>query len=237
METIDGFKIKLQYSDKKGMMDAYAMSEFTQKAIKAVCEIKCSKGFGSGFFCKIPYTKNDNLLLPVLITAYHVFSQIDSYNNIQIIIDGEIKSISLEQRKIWNDEDIDFTCIEIKEKEDKIHTFFSLDDHALDNDNKINYYLNKKVIIYGIDINEKKVGFSNGTIEKIVKKGEGNIRFIYNCNAYSGCSGGCIVNQANNMVIGLHKGEIEMKGLNMAVSIRNIIQKLKNEEKNFSVNQ
>lgn len=50
METFDGFNINLESSDDKGMLDAKAMIEFSQKAIKAVFEIKLSKGFGSGFF-------------------------------------------------------------------------------------------------------------------------------------------------------------------------------------------
>ncbi len=60
MEKFYGFNIKLEASDDKGMLDAISTIEFLQKAIKAVCEITLSKGFGSGFFCKIPYTENDN---------------------------------------------------------------------------------------------------------------------------------------------------------------------------------
>ena len=161
MEKFDGFNIKLESSDDKGMLDASTMIEFLQKAKKAVCEIKLSKGFGSGFFCKIPYTENDNLLLPVLITNDHVLSKeiLTSKNDIKIIINGETKILSLKQRKIWNDKEMDFTCIEIKEKEDNIHTFFNLDDNVLDNNSDNNYYLNKNVIVYGINKIGKKLVF------------------------------------------------------------------------------
>ena len=178
------------------MLDAISTMEFLQKAIKSVCEIKLSDGFGSGFFCKIPYTENDNLLLSVLITNDHVLSKeiLTSKNDIEIIINGEAKILSLKQRKIWNDKEMDFTCIEIKEKEDKIHTFFNLDDNALDKNSDNNCYLNKNVIVYGINKIGKKVSFSNG----IIKKNK-DFFFVYTCNTFPGCSGGCIVNQSNKL--------------------------------------
>ena len=80
MFKFGGFDIKLEKSDEKGMINAIAIKEYITKAEKAVCEICLSNGFGSGFFCKIPYTENNNLLLPVLITNNHVLSK-DTLNN------------------------------------------------------------------------------------------------------------------------------------------------------------
>ena len=233
MEKFDGFNIKLEASDDKGMLDASTMIEFSQKAIKAVCEIKLSKGFGSGFFCKIPYTENDNLLLPVLITNDHVLSKeiLTSKNDIEIIINGETKILSLKQRKIWNDKEMDFTCIEIKEKEDNIHTFFYLDDNVLDNNSDNNCYINKNVIVYGINKIGKKVSFSNG----IIKKNK-DFFFTHTCNTFPGCSGGCIVNQSNNLVIGIHRGEIDIKNQkegNLGIYIRSLIQRVKKIKENL----
>jgi len=231
MINLGGINIKPEFSDDKGMLDASSLIEFSQKAIKAVFEIKLLNGFGSGFFCKIPYTENDNLLLPVLITCNHVLSKelLNSKNDIEIIIDGETKILSLKnyQRKIWNDKNMDFTCIEIKEKEDNIHTFFYLDDKVLDNNSGNNCYLKKKVIIYGINQNGKKVGLSNGIIEKNT-----DFLFFYNCNTYPGCSGGAIVNQLNNCIIGFHIGEYPEKEkenkINIGLYIRNVIERIKN---------
>ena len=93
-------KIKLEKSDSKGMLNLNAITEFASKANKAICEIKMPNGgFGSGFFCKIPYTENDDLLLPVLITCNHVLN-IDSIStqNINIIINGK-KNYSLKTKK------------------------------------------------------------------------------------------------------------------------------------------
>ena len=221
--------IKLQNSDEKGMVDGNAMIYFLQKAKRSICQINLEKGFGSGFFCKIPYNEDNNHLIPVLITCNHVLSKyLIKKNSINIILDGQTKIISLKQRKIWTDEKIDFTCIEIKEKQDKINSFFNLDDNVFTNDN----YLNQNVIVYGINKNGRKLAFSNGKIKNIK-----DCNFAYTCNTYSGCSGGCIVNQYNNCVIGIHLGEIETgkeNAVNIGIFIRDVIKYIR-EHKNGSL--
>ena len=220
--------IRLQKADEKGMVDGESMIYFLKKAKSSICKIYLTKGFGSGFFCKIPYTEDNNHLIPVLITCNHVLSKdLIKKNNINIILNGQATTISLNQRKIWTDEKIDFTCIEIKEKEDNISTFFNLDDNIFTNE----YYLNQKVIIYGMQ--NTKIGglvFSNGIIKYSKDR-----NFSYSCNTYPGCSGGCIANQYNNCVIGIHKGEIEETGnkntVNVGIFIREVIKYIK-EHKN-----
>ena len=173
MKKFEGYNIKFEKSDEKGMLNGNALINYLNKAKKAICKIILSNGFGSGFFCKIPYTENDNLLLPVLITTNHVLTRdlLKSKNDITIIINSEPKVISLKQRKIWTDEKMDFTCIEINEKVDNIHTFFKLDDKFLENNYSNERHLNQKVVIFAIkknDINknDKEIGFSNGLIKK-----------------------------------------------------------------------
>ena len=203
-----------------------------KKAKNAVWEICVSENkFGSGFFCKIPYTKNNNLLLPVLITNNHVLSKDSLENDIKIKINGETKFISLKGRKNWTNEEMDFTCIEIKEEEDKIHTFYNLDDKVLDKNYSNDYYLNHNVLIFAINKNDKQLGFSNG----VIKKNQDSF-FAYTCNTYPGCSGGCIVNQSNNNVIGIHRGEIETgneKAINTAIYINNVINRIKQFKENL----
>ena len=228
-------KIKPQNTDDKGMIDGESMINFLEKAKISICKICLTKGFGSGFFCKIPYTEDNNHLIPVLITCNHVLSKdLIKINNINIILNGQPKTISLNQRKIWTDENIDFTCIEIKEKEDNINTFFNLDDKIFTNEN----YLNQKVIIYGMQ--NTKIGgflFSNGKIKN--SKNKDNY-FAYTCNTYPGCSGGCIVNQFNNCVIGIHKGEIIETGnqntLNAGIFIREVIKYIKEHKNGLLLN-
>ena len=149
------------------MINGKAMQDYLSKALNAVCEICLSNGFGSGFFCKIPYTQNNNLFLPVLLTNNHVLSKDAIENDIKIKINDETKTLSLKGRKKWTDEEMDFTCIEIKEEEDDIHTFFNLDDKILDKNYSKDCYLEQNVLIFAINKNDKQIGFSNGVIRKI----------------------------------------------------------------------
>ena len=233
MSKFAGYDIKFEVSDEKGMINGNAMINFLQKAIKAVCQICVSTDkFGSGFFCKIPYTQNNNLLLPVLITNNHVLSKNELESDLKIKINGETKIISLKGRKKWTDETIDFTCIEIKEEEDNIHTFFNLDDNVLDKNYSNDCYLNHHVIIFAINKNDKQVGFSNG----VIKQNEESF-FAYTCNTFPGCSGGCIVNQNNNNIIGIHKGEINTsneKAVNAGIYINNVINYIKQSKEKIS---
>ena len=236
MESFEGYNTLLENSDEKGMLNGKEIIAFVNKAMEAVCEINLSKGFGSGFFCKIPYTENNNLLLPVLITNNHVLSRdlINSNNDIKITINGKNKTIPLKQRKIWTDEKMDFTCIEIKEKEDNIDTFYNLDDNILKNNSSNEYYLNKNVLIFAINKENKQIGFSNG----LIKRCKDNF-FDYTCNTYEGCSGGCIVNQSNNSVIGIHRGGIDTNNkneVNEGIFISNVIKYIKKSEGNLISN-
>ncbi len=237
MDTFKGSKglcIKLQNSDEKGMVDGDALIYFLQKAKKSICEISLTKGFGSGFFCKIPYTEDNNQLIPALITCNHVISKdLIKTNSINIILNGQTKTLSLSQRKIWTDKKIDFTCIEIKEKEDNIYSFFKLDDNVFTNE----LYLNQNVLIYGINNNKigSKLVFSNGII-----KNSKDYNFAYTCNTCPGCSGGCIVNQYDNCVIGIHKGKIEGTGnknvVNAGIFIRDVLKYIKENKNAFLSN-
>ena len=231
MGASQGNNKKLEKASEKGIVDGDSMKYFLKKAKSSICEINLLKGFGSGFFCKIPYTEDNNQLIPVLITCNHVLSKdLIKKNNINIIIDGQTKTISLNERKIWTDEKIDFTSIEIKENQDKIDSFFNLDDKVFTNEN----YFNQNVIIYAIDNTEngRKLVFSNGII-----KSSRNINFSYTCNTFPGYSGGCVVNQYNNCVIGIHRGEIETRKentVNTGIFIRDVIKYIK-EHKNGSL--
>ena len=98
--------------------------EGTQKIIdqmnNSVCLIYNEKRKGTGFFVKIPYKSN---LLPVLITSNQVINKDDilKMKTISIYINNEkkIKTLKLDRnRKIYTNEKLDITIIEIIENDD-----------------------------------------------------------------------------------------------------------------------
>ena len=230
MEITQRYNIKLKQSNEQGMFNTNILMNFLYKVIKSICEINVSTGDCSGFFCKIPYTENNNLLLPVLITNNHIFSTNYPFiekKYIKIIIDGKFKTLSLKNRKGWINKEMGFMCIEIREKEDDIHNFLNLDDIVLENNFSNDCYLNKKVLIFDIKVT-KKASFSNGFIKNCK-----DCFFEYTCDTFKRISGGPIVNETNNCVIGIDKGEIvneDKKVVNQGIFIKNVIKIIKKNE-------
>ena len=185
------------------MINANLIIKYLPKIQYSICEIVLEKeGFSTGFFCQIPFKKDNKLFLPVLITCNHSLP-IDrkSTEEIKIILNGEKKTILLKNRKIWTDIYMDYTIIEINENEDNIHHFLILDDRIFENNCSNECYLNENIIIFAISKNNKEIAFSNGIIKKCY-----DYYFSYNSITFKGCSGGCIINQNNGKVIGFHKG-------------------------------
>ena len=226
------YKIKLENSDEKGTLDDEQMLEYINKAKYSTCQIFMDDNndnlYGSGFFCRIPYTENNNNLLNVLLTCEHVLKKdiVYSKKDIRIKVNDSIKNISLsKKRKKWSSEELDYSCIEILD-DDGIDDYYQLDDIILKKDYSNDLYLNNMkshIIIFAIMKNKRR-GHSIGLI-----KNKKDHLFAHNCNTYPGCSGGAIVNKNNNCIIGLHRGEIENleKVINCGIFIKNIIDNIK----------
>ena len=226
------YKIKLENSDEKGTLDDEQMLEYINKAKYSTCQIFMDDNndnlYGSGFFCRIPYTENNNNLLNVLLTCEHVLKKdiVYSKKDIRIKVNDSIKNISLsKKRKKWSSEELDYSCIEILD-DDGIDDYYQLDDIILKKDYSNDLYLNNMkshIIIFAIMKNKRR-GHSIG----LIKNKEDHL-FAHNCNTYPGCSGGAIVNKNNNCIIGLHRGEIEnsKKVKNCGIFIKNIIDNIK----------
>ena len=99
---------------------------------------------GTGFFCKIPFRDEYNML-PVLITNNHVINKnILNENNKRIDIDiqeeNNRKKLNLNNRIKYTNKEYDISIIEIKE-EDEINNFLELDinilNDILNNNNKM----------------------------------------------------------------------------------------------------
>ena len=112
---------------------------------KSVCKIKCNEGFGTGFFCKIPFPNFYNLL-PVLITNNHILNEEDLKINNQIILslNNDLFTYKIyidNSRKIYTEKELyDITLIEIKESDGiNLNFFLEIDneDEAFDNETDV----------------------------------------------------------------------------------------------------
>ena len=174
--------------------------------MKSICKIT-KKEKGTGFFCKIPFP-DECQLLKVLITNNHVLGEKD-------IIDGNIIPISLNNdiinleihinnsRKTYTNPLYDITIIEIIPS-DNITEFLFLDiDYQIylkDDPNKI-FHQNS---IYLLHYPSDNIEYSIGVIKSISLDENNNIQHLFNTEP--GSSGSPIINLNNYKVIGIHKG-------------------------------
>ena len=142
-----------------------------KKSRNSTCQIYLEESYDSEFFCKILLlSENKNILLNVLITWEHVLKKniLSADNFIRIKVNNAIKQLSLKDRKIWSNEEIDYYVIEILEK-DEIDAFYLLDDIVLKNNYKNEIYIEddrKHLIIFVIMKNQRR-GHSIGLIKKV----------------------------------------------------------------------
>ena len=185
--------------------------EWSKKIIeqmeKCICKIKIGEKQSTGFFCKIPFPNQENIL-KVLITNIHIIN--DEKISIDIYEELNTKYLNLNDRIKYTNEEYDTTIIEIKDNDD-IKNFLELDDNIIENVmNNINLndnYLNK--LVYIIQYPEGNLSVSYGVLEKISENQKYN--FIHKCSTKGGSSGSPILNLTNNKIIGIHKDGIEKK--------------------------
>ena len=168
-----------------------------------ICQIYPKKGNGTGFFCKIPFP-NENNLLNVLITNNHILDEEAIKNNkkIEFIMFNKEKKIKKEiimdeSRKRYTfkneKEGIDITIIEIKPNIDNINNFLEIDDEVLELECR-------RKSIYVLHYPNTKKLVSYGLINDIT----GSKKISHNCNTESGSSGGPILSLNTFKVIGVH---------------------------------
>ena len=213
MELIDKNNTILEKNlDGKGMQNDESQIPFFSKAKEAVCLIQYNGASGTGFFIDI-------FGAIFLITNNHVYPQVPEItgNYVDITINGKTRTINVEGRLKWTNKDMDFTFIRIKE-EDNIKTPFSLDDNILKRNYSNKDYLNRNVTAFGLNKDDKfKLYYSYGYIKEPEK-----YLFPHTCSTYPGCSGGCIVFEKTNRVIGIHKGGYNEA--NVGIFINDVIE-------------
>ena len=178
---------------------------YSEKAENSLCEIILENGSGFGFFCKIKYPDESNIMY-CLITNNHIITKemLLNIDNIDIKINDKNKNILLNlDRKIWTDETIDFTCIEIIEEDNIIEMInpFEIDDNCYNIDYDINGY-DKKSIVLPLIGETKEIGLSQGITYNLEDE---DALFFHDCNTKDGLWVGPIVLLNNLKIIGIHK--------------------------------
>mgnify|MGYP002622177285 CR=1 FL=1 len=192
--------------NKKPIVISFECNEIIMEQMKKnICKIKMKDGSqGTGFFCKIPFPTREKLLT-VLITNNHIINQdlLQKENeNVSLMVKNEkkVKTINLNNRMKYTNEEYDITIIEIKE-EDNINNYLELDDiiinDILNNENYNKEYKNKT--IYIIQYPENKLSVSYGLLDNIYEDRKYN--FNHKCCTKGGSSGSPVLNLKNKVTI------------------------------------
>ena len=189
--------------------------EITKKIInqmeKSVCKIYINGSIGNGFFAIIPFKNKSK---KVLITNNHIFGE-KEIKNVKIITfiinnnEKDIRRIKMyEERKIYTNEILDVTIIEIDEEKDGKYEYIEIDDNIIE-DMKLekeeiimnykNIYENKSIYILNY---RKRILVSYGILSEINEENGIN----HKCNTEKGSSGSTILSLENNKLIGIHYG-------------------------------
>ena len=217
---------------------------------KRMCKIEINNIQGTGFFLKIDDDIKLNIpLKKVLLTNNHIISKkniieksiiklnyldnnksyISKYLNL-----GEIEFFNLknnknesslnQKRKIFTDEFLDYTCIEIFDNDHIVNnvSFFECDKSKLKN--KIYTDQDDKIEIFVLHYpSQKDLSFSLGQILEI-----DNPQISHNASTEGGSSGSPLLKRENLSVIGIHYGGIK-NDYNLANNIENILLDIQNK--------
>ena len=196
--------------------------------MNCICKMKIKGGFGTGFFCKIPFRKGTK---KVLMTNYHILNEKDFKENkvlnLTLNNDKETLIIDLEiNREIYFNKEYDITILEIREK-DNIKDYLELDDNLFQDNIEINY---KNESIYILHyLSEKEAKASYGLLNNINK-----YIIDHNCSVDNGSCGAPILNLQNNKVIGIHnKGS---KNYNIGTLLKFPLKEFINRKEKMSIN-
>ena len=198
---------------------------------KSICKINYGDVFGTGFFCKIPISnqnQNTNYFF-TLITCFHVLKDLKE-NMINLIINDRTHKFILDKNRIvFKDKIRDIVIIEIRKGEFSNINFLNLDENIYDK-NPENIY--EQIYILHFEFGNK-ANYSPGVIKDFKKPLINLIRLFYTCSTEEGSSGGPIINSKNHCVIGVHKGAVGDINLNYGTLIGNSIKIFKNKYKNI----
>jgi len=199
----------------------------------ALCKIKSQKIIngklididGSGFFLEI--NVKNILFKKCLLTNNHILNEKDIKlnNEIKLKYKNKIKRIKItKNRKVYTNEELDYTCIEIFDK-DNINEYFKIDENIIVY--SIEKYKNKEIFILQYQ-EGNEILFSSGIILKIKDN-----KIMHNCSIIKGSSGSPIIlRNFDNSKIGLHCDSNRYNNFNKSTNIISIINHIKSYNKN-----
>ena len=199
----------------------------------SICKISNKNQIGTGFFCRINI--NEIPLKLVLFTNNHILDRNSLKIGEKIILDHKNFSTSkileiTKNRKIFTDEELDYTCIEIFEKDnilkkEEIKETFTIDQKILEG-NPSSLLNNDIYIIQYPKGNE--FSLSIGKIDYIDNK-----LIKHTASTEYGSSGAPIIRRNNYSIIGIHYGSPkkingnEFVEYNLSTNIFSIINDIK----------
>ena len=178
---------------------------------------------------EIPFTK-------CLITNNHVINEAGADDEIRIEYQNHGKVIEItkdgKERKVFTDENLDYSVIELFDDDD-FKYFFKIDQDIIKNGTTV--FKNHDIFILQYP-NGKELCFSLGKVLSI-----NNIKLRHNCSTTFGSSGSPIISRSSNeSIIGLHFGSDINSKFNLSTPILSIlddiIEKIKGQEENVNNN-
>ena len=203
-----------------------------------ICKIELGKSLGTGFFCKIPFP-DQNQLLPVLITSNHVLKEdnlkVNNYIEIKLNDDKIKKNILIDKsRKILSDDNLDITILEIKPEDNINNKYLDIDENIF-NENEFQKKIIKDKIIYSLQYSfGKESSYSIGNIN-INFSEKCKYFFYHSCDTIEGSSGAPILLLSNLKVIGIHKENKKLSD-NLGILIKFAIEEFNKKYMNLNNN-
>ena len=205
-----------------------------KKGEKSICKIIKEDGYGSGFFCEIKLKEDKEICC--LLTNNHVITEYILNNNEYIEI--KLKNIKYKinlglKRRIWSDEDLDFTCIEIIDKDNIISNIepLELDENIYKKEYNIKNYNEKGIAIAGIGAGGD-IELTKGVLYYVHNRKNA---FLHDCNTEHGFSGGPILLISNLKIMGIHLGYEQNNNYNYGIYLKEVIKNIRKAISNIII--
>ena len=222
--TIKTFPLQInEKNNYQKIQNNKTINTFPLQINEKLCQIKSRNGIiGVGFFCRIPFNNNMQLL-PVLITSNLILNNIDFTpgNNIVLYFKNSNRYINLfidNTRKCYSSNIYQLSIIEIK-NEDNINNITFLDIGSFQFQNTI------KLIYYSLNNNNQEQFYNC----QIINFNQNVVTFVHSYNNINmSMALGCpILNNLDNKVIGINITLIG--GYNYGMFIFPAIQEFRNK--------